>query len=451
MNRRHFLAAAAGAAAARAQSNRPPNIVLILMDDMGYGDLGCYGQRLIRTPAIDRTATEGARFTDCYAGGAVCAPSRSVLMSGLHTGHSPIRANAGTVPIAAGDVTVAEVLKRAGYTCGGFGKWGLGDAGSTGAPTRHGFDEFFGYLHQTHAHTYYPEFLWDGDKRYDLPGNRNGKRGQYSADLIAERSFEFLRKNRSRPFFLYACYTLPHARFEPPSLAPYEKEPWTPGQKAYASMVTRADTYSGRILQLLHDMRLEDNTVVLISSDNGAHTGEQKGFEFFRSNGRLRGEKGQVYEGGIRVPMIVRWPGRVKAGSVSHFPWSFCDVLPTAAEIAGVKPPQGLDGVSVVPVLTGRGEPKREYLYWEQNIYNQKKQSMRPERLAQAVRIGKWKGLRHSPAQPIEIYDLERDPSETTNVAAQQPALVKRVETLFRTGRTAPRPHSTGTFGRWVS
>jgi len=438
---RRELVAGAFAGVAGAGASRPPNIVLVLLDDLGYGDLGCYGQRHIRTPNIDRVADEGLRFTDCHAGGTVCAPSRSVLMTGLDTGHTPIRANAGTAPLAAEDVTVAQVLKQAGYATGGFGKWGLGDAGSTGVPWRHGFDEFYGYLHQVHAHSYYPEFLWENERKHVLEGNRDGGRGQYSGDLIAGRSLEFLRKHRDRPFFLYACYTLPHARFEIPSLAPYDKETWPEGHKTYAAMVTRADSYVGRILEGLRQLGLERDTVVVISSDNGAHSGQEKGFDFFRSNGALRGQKGELYEGGIRVPMIVRWPGRVKAGTTSGCPWAFCDFLPTATELAGLKPPPGLDGLSMVPVFTGGPEPKREFLYWEQNLWNQKDGLLRADRLSQAVRMGAWKAVRVRPGAPLELYDLASDPGEATNLAARNPPVVTRIEQYLKGARTQPRPH----------
>jgi len=447
-NRREFLATAAGLASPR--PSRPPNIVLVLLDDLGSGDLGCYGQKHIRTPNIDRVAAEGQRFTDCYAGGAVCAPSRSVLMTGLHTGHTPIRANAGTVPLAAQDVILPQVLKPGGYATGAFGKWALGDAGSAGVPWRHGMDHFFGYLHQTHAHTYYPDFLWDNHRKHLLPGNRDGQGNQYSADLIAERSFEFIRQHRDRPFFLYACYTLPHARFEIPSVAPYQNEPWPQGHKTYAAMVTRADGYVGRILDLLTEFGLERDTLVFISSDNGAHEGEQKGYEFFRSNGALHGQKGQLYEGGIRAPMIVRWPGRVMAGATSSYPWAFCDFLPTAAELAGVKAPGGLDGLSVVPVLTGQREPQREFLYWEHNLWDQKARGLRPGRMWQAVRMGDWKAVRTKPGAPLELYHLRPDPGETTDVAAQNPSVVARIEAYLKTARTQPRPHDNGS-SQWVT
>lgn len=450
LSRRGFLAASGAAGLLQGAPVRRPSIVFVILDDLGYGDFGCYGQTKIKTPNADRAAAEGTRFTDCYAGGAVCAPSRSVLMTGLHMGHTPVRANAGTIPIAESDYTVAQALKAAGYATGGFGKWGLGDARSTGSPARHGFDEFFGYLHQVHAHSYYPEFLWDNEKQYPLPGNADGKRGQYSADIIAERSFEFLRKNRNRPFFLYACYTLPHSRFEIPSLAPYENEPWTTGQKTYAAMVTRADAHIGRLLALLKEYDLDRDTLVFITSDNGAHFGEEKGFGLFQSNGILRGQKGELFEGGIRVPMIARWPGKIAAGRTSGYPWGFFDVFPTLAEVAGAKTPAGLDGVSVAPVLFGGKPPQREFLYWEFLTYDNQQRRLRTERMAQAVRHGDWKALRLKPGAPLELYNLRADPGEKHNVAAANPAVVRRIETYLKTARTEPRPHDQGSM-QWVT
>jgi arylsulfatase A-like enzyme len=437
MTRRTFLTSTLAAAATAQTTRRQPNIVLIVLDDLGYGDLGPYGQTKIRTPNIDALAAQSMRFTDCYAGGAVCAPSRSVLMTGLHTGHTPIRANAGTVPIALDDVTVAQVLQKAGYTCGGFGKWGLGDAGSTGVPSKHGFDEFFGYLHQVHAHSYYPDFLWDNEKKHPI-------KGQYSADLIADRSFAFIRKNKKRQFFLYACYTLPHAKFEGPDVAPYENEPWTKGQKTYAAMVTRADRHVGRVLDTLKENGLEQNTVVLVTSDNGAHFGEEKGFEFFRSNGPLRGEKGQLYEGGIRVPMLVRWPGVVKPKITNAAPWCFQDIMPTFAEIAGVPPPRNIDGVSVLPLLKGSTKPVHDFLYWEFNLPDKATGRLRKQPVSQAVRMGNWKAVRAKPGGPLELYDLSADIGESKDVAAAHPDVVAKIQAYLKTARTEPRPHDNG-------
>jgi arylsulfatase A-like enzyme len=446
IRRREFLAASAGvlASAAAQTTQRRPNIVFIILDDLGSGDFGCYGQQHILTPNIDRVASEGMKFSNAYAGAAVCAPSRAVLMTGLHAGHAPVRANAGTIPIHDEDVTVAEVLKRAGYATGGFGKWGLGDAGTAGIPTKQGFDEFFGYLHQVHAHSYYPEFLWDGERRHVL------SKGQYSADLIAGRSLDFIRRHRDQPFFLYACWTLPHARFEVPDLGPYADKPWPDGHKAYAAMITRADRHAGEVLSLLRELDLERDTVVVVTSDNGAHRGESKGFDFFRSNGGLRGEKGELYEGGIRVPLIVRWPGRIRPGSSSAHPTAFCDMLPTLAEIAGARPPRGIDGISIVPALVGKRQRQHDYLYWEHNVYNAKAGKLREDRLAQAVRMGPWKAVRVNPAAPTELYNLDKDPAEAQDVAGDYPALVRKMGAVFRTARKEPRPHDTGSM-TWVS
>jgi arylsulfatase A-like enzyme len=433
--RRDFLAMGTAAGFARGAS-APPNIAFILLDDLGWGDLGCYGQKLIATPNIDALARESLRFTDCYAGGAVCAPSRSVLMTGLHTGHTPVRANAGTVPLRDDDYTVGEMLKKAGYATGCFGKWGLGDAGSSGVATRQGFDEFFGYLHQVHAHDYWTPFLRDGQKRFELTGNAGGKHGQYSADLIHARALDFLRKNRSRPHFLYAAYTLPHGRFEPPDDKPYSNRDWPQPYKNYAAMITHADRQVGELLRAID----RDNTVVFLASDNG---GEGEKVDFFRSNGHLRGRKAGLYEGGIRVPMIVRWPGRVRPGAVSSYAWSFCDVMPTLAEVAGVKPPSGIDGVSVIPTLLGRSQPERR-LYWEQYAFDQRRNELRPESLQQAGRIGTWKGVRPKPNAPLELYNLADDPSEARDVSAEHRARAEEMDSFLRECHKPPRPHNTG-------
>lgn len=449
MTRRTFLSSIAAAAVAQTVPARP-NIVFILLDDLGYGDFGCYGQTKIKTPHADRLAAEGMRFTNCYAGGTVCAPSRSVLMSGLHNGHAAIRANAGTAPIEASDVTLIERLRDAGYRTGGFGKWGLGDKGTSGDPMKHGFNEFVGYYHQIHAHSYFPEFLWDSGKRWDLPGNVDGKKQQYSADLIAERSYQFLSKSKGVPFFLYATYTLPHAEFEIPSDAPYSNEPWSQGAKTYAAMVTRADSYIGRIVHLLDELQLARNTVVFVASDNGGPGGADKGFELFHSNGILRGEKGGFYEGGIRVPMIVRWPGHVKAGSTSALPWTFADVLPTLLEIVGAPAVAAIDGLSVLPTLIGKGkQSKHEYLYWEIHNWNQKEGGLRKGSMKQAARAGDFKAIRNREGAPVELYDLAKDPSETKDLAAEMPEVVRRMERILKEAHAEPRSHAGGT-SNWV-
>jgi arylsulfatase A len=428
---------------------RRPNIVFILADDLGYGDIGPYGQQQILTPNLDRLAAEGLKFTQVYAGAAVCAPSRSVLMTGLHTGHTAVRANAGTIPLRADDVTVAEVLQRAGYRSGGFGKWGLGDAASTGVPTRQGFIEFFGYLHQIHAHTYYPEFLWHNEQKHPLPGNVDGRRGEYSADLIAERALRFVREHRDQPFFLYAAFTLPHGRFEVPNDEPYASRDWPQPEKNFAAMVTRLDGYVGRIMALLTELNLDRDTIVFFASDNGGVSGEGHDVTRFRSNGPFRGEKATLYEGGIRVPMIVRWPGRVAADSTSDTPWAFWDVLPTMAALAGTRAPDGIDGISMLPTILGdktARQSTREFFYWEHQTFDRQRSQLRADAMIQAVRTSDWKAVRLKPGASLELYDLARDVGETRDVAAAHPDVVAKIESYLKTARTAPRPHDTGSF-----
>jgi arylsulfatase A-like enzyme len=436
--------------AGQAVQARKPNIVFILADDLGYGDIGPYGQRQIQTPNLDRLATQGLRFTQAYAGAAVCAPSRSVLMTGLHTGHTPIRANAGTFPLRAEDVTFAQVLQRAGYQNGGFGKWGLGDAGSDGIPTKHGFIEFFGYLHQIHAHTYYPDFLWDNERTHPLPANANGARVEYSAELIAQRALRFIREHRDGPFFLYAPFTLPHGMFEVPNDEPYTRKDWPQSEKNFASMVTRLDGYVGRILALLTELKLDRDTIVFFASDNGGISGEGHDVTRFRSNGPLRGEKATLYEGGIRVPMIVRWPGRVAENTTSDVAWGFWDFLPTVAELAGTRGPEGLDGISMLPTILGdkAANQKRSErtFYWEHSTFNRQTSQLRTDTMIQAVRMGNWKAVRPKPGAPLELYDLGRDIGETSNVAAAHRDVVARIEAYLKTARTEPRPHDTGSF-----
>jgi arylsulfatase A-like enzyme len=445
------LPAVSSSSPSHATQPRKPNIVFILADDLGYGDIGPYGQRQILTPNLDRLATQGIKFTDVYAGAAVCAPSRSVLMTGLHTGHTAVRANAGTIPIRDEDVTVAEVLRGAGYRTGGFGKWGLGDAESTGVPTKQGFDEFFGYLHQIHAHTYFPDFLWHNERKYPLPGNTNGGRAEYSADLIAERSLDFIRAHRDEPFFLYAAYTLPHGMFEVPNDEPYSGRDWPEAEKKFASMVTRLDGHVGRIMALLAELKLDRDTVVFFASDNGGVSGEGHDVKRFRSNGPFRGEKATLYEGGIRVPMIVRWPGRVRPNTTSAVPWGFWDVLPTLAALAGTRAPDGLDGLSMLPAILGdaaaaRRPSSREFFYWEHLEFNRQANTLRTETMIQAVRMGDWKAVRPRPGVPLQLYDLAHDVSEANDVAASHSDIVAKIEAYLTTARTPPRPHDTGSF-----
>ncbi len=424
---------------------RRPNIVFILADDLGYGDLGCYGQERIRTPNIDRMAAEGRRFTQVYAGSTVCAPSRCTLMTGLHTGHCRVRGNL-LIPLKPEDVTIAEILKQAGYTTGLFGKWGLGEPGTTGVPNRQGFDEFFGYLNQHHAHNYYPDYLWKNQEKFPLQGNVIGKvdnvaieRKQYSPDLITQEALGFLERHKGGPFFLYLAYTLPHANnergraegngMEIPSDAPYSNEPWPQPQKNHAAMISRLDGDVGRVLAKLRDLGLDDDTIVFFTSDNGPHKEGGADPAFFDSNGPLRGFKRDLYEGGIRVPAIVRWPGRVPAGSVSDQIWAFWDVPPTLAELAGVEDrvPDGIDGLPMLAALIDTGEaPRHVALYWE----------FHERGFHQAARMGDWKAVRNGSDQPIELYDLSTDLDESDNIAADHPLVAERFQAYLDGART---------------
>ena len=417
-------------------ADRKPNIVFILADDLGYGDVGCYGQKMIRTPNIDRLAAEGMRFTQCYAGSTVCAPSRCCLMTGLHTGHARVRGNA-QVPLQPDDRTVAEVLKAAGFATALCGKWGLGEAESTGVPNKKGFDYFFGYLNQNHAHAYYPDYLWKNQEKLALPNvvknNVASTKAVYSPDLITKEALGFIDANKDRPFFLYFAPTLPHANneakqegMEIPSDAPYTAEKWPQPQKNHAAMITRLDADIGKLLDKLKELKLDENTIVFFSSDNGPHKEGGGDPAFFESAGQLRGYKRSMTEGGIRVPMIVRWPGKVKPAE-SDFVWAFWDFLPTAAELAGAKVPGGLDGQSIVPELLGTGEVKpHKFLYWEFHEGGSK----------QAVRTGDWKAIRNQVGGPLALYDLRRDIGEQENVAAKHADFVAMIEEYLKTARS---------------
>jgi uncharacterized sulfatase len=428
----------------------PPNIVLILADDLGYGDLGCYGQQLIQTPRLDRMAAEAMRFTQFYAGSTVCAPSRCVLMTGLHTGHARVRGNGGgrIQSLHSNDRTIAEVLQQAGYATALCGKWGLGDIpdGATGLPNVQGFDYFYGYLNQTHAHNYYPDFLWRNTDRIALSnvvthypeanslGGFATKKIEYSPDLITGEALRFVREHRDRPFFLYWATTVPHANNEArralgdgqevPDYGPYADQPWANSDKGQAAMITRMDADIGRLFDLLAELGIDDKTLVLFSSDNGPHREGGQSAERFDPNGPLRGMKRDLYEGGVRVPLLARWPGQIPAGRTSDHIAYHGDVFATLAELAGQPAPGGLDSISMLPTLTGRDSEQKqhEYLYWE--FYEQGSK--------QAVRWQNWKAVRKPMLTgKTELYNIEDDLGETTDVAAASPDVVRRLEQMM--------------------
>lgn len=417
-----------------------PNIIFILSDDLAQGDVGCYGQKLIQTPSLDGMAREGTRFTQAYCGTTVCAPSRTSLMTGLHTGHSPIRANReiqpeGQMPLPAGTFTVAQLLKSAGYATACCGKWGMGMFDTTGSPLKLGFDHFFGYNCQRHAHSYFPTYLYNDDRRFELPGNDGNTKieGQgpiYAQDLIAGETLKFIRANQARPFFLFYSITLPHGTFQINDQGIYRDKPWTEQQKNYAAMVTRLDSDVGRILALLKECRLDEKTLVMMAGDNGSSfpPNSELGKLFDQAANGLRGFKRELYEGGLRQAAIARWPGVVPAGRVSDEPWAFWDFLPTAAELAGAKIPPGgpTDGLSLVSFLKGGPAPKRDYFYWE----------LHEDASLQAVRWGDWKAVKNGLSAKTELYDLKTDAAEQRNLAAEKPALVAQAEALFKSART---------------
>jgi arylsulfatase len=428
-------------------AERRPNIVLIVADDLGHGELGCYGQKKIRTPRLDRMAREGLRFTTFYAGSPVCAPSRCCLMTGKHGGRAWVRDNRevkpeGQTPVPPGEVLLSELLKKQGYATAAIGKWGLGPPGSEADPIRRGFDLFYGFNCQRHAHNHYPTYLWRNDRREKPDGK------QYAQDLFERQALAFVKKNRERPFFLYLPFTIPHVAIQVPedSLAEYRgkwPDPPYDGKRGYlkhpapragyAAMITRLDRSVGRLLDLLAKLKLAEKTLVLFTSDNGAtHDAGGADTVFFDSTAGLRGRKGSVYEGGLRVPLLAWRPGTIKAGRVSDHAAYFPDLLPTLLEVAGAADavPKGLDGLSFAPTL--RGEPARQrthgHLLWEFHGYGGQ----------QAVRAGDWKGLRrdlHKGRSKLELYDLKADPTEKKDVAARHPDVVKRLERILDTDR----------------
>jgi arylsulfatase A len=426
-----------------------PNIIYVLADDMGYADLGCFGQKKIKTPNLDLMAMEGMIMTNHYAGTAVCAPSRCSLMSGLHTGHTDIRGNKahqpeGQYPMSGSTITVAEQLKDAGYQTALIGKWGLGYPGSEGDPMKQGFDHFYGYNCQRQAHTHYPEYLWRDSSRFTIPENEDGKRQIHSHELLTKDALHFIKENKEKPFFLYLAYVVPHAELAAPEEymkqyrdkfpekafkgGHYYKQD-TPNA-AYAAMISMMDADVGKIRKLLKDLGLAENTLVIFTSDNGPHFAGGNDADFFDSNGPLRGYKRDLYEGGIRSPFIAAWPGKIKTGTRSEHISAFCDFLPTACDLAGVETPESLDGISYLPTLLGAEQKEHDYLYWEFHEQGGK----------QAIRKGNWKAVRLSVSKnansPIQLFNLSLDLGENENVATNYPEMVKEMDKLFQVSHT---------------
>ena len=443
-------------AATCASASARPNLVWILADDLGYADLGCYGQTVISTPHLDRMAKEGMRFTHFYAGATVCAPSRSVLMTGLHHGHTRVRGNAGQTNPAAqalqsGDVTVAEVLQKAGYKTALIGKWGLGNVGAaeSGLPRKQGFDSFYGYLSQHHAHNHFPDYLWRNETKEPLsnvivPVGEDGagyptKAVQFADDLFADEALKFVTENKTQPFFLYWSMVIPHANNERgrilgdgaqvPDYGPYAEKDWPNPDKGQAAMISRLDSYVGRMMEHLKALGLAENTLVIFTSDNGPHNESKHDLTRFHPAGPYTGIKRSLTDGGIRVPFIAWWPGKVEPGESSHV-GSFPDWLPTASELAGAPNPEQTDGISLVPVLTGKAAEQKshEFLYWEFHEGGFKQA---------ALYQGRWKGIRiGGPDLPVQLFDQETDIAEKTDVAAQHPEIAAKIGDYLKTART---------------
>jgi arylsulfatase A-like enzyme len=455
MNRRRFLQQIAAGTVAMSlplrlkasQNKDKPNIIFIMADDLGYGDLVCYGQKKIQTPNIDKIAAEGMRFTDCYAGSTICAPSRSVLMTGQHTGHTHVRGNMCTVGGTIGykgnrqvrrmsltkeDITVGQVLQKAGYRTCLVGKWHLGAYDPDAGPMDRGFDEFYGWtINAGQTGGYYPSQRYRNRQLVDIKENQNGQQGKYSTDLCTIEAIEFLGNNKDRRFFLYLSYNNPHSPFQVPDLGPYKDKDWLEPAKIYAGMIHRLDQNIGRFMQALRELQLNDKTIVFFCSDNGPRsepTQEQTQVaEFFDSNGPLRGYKRDLYEGGIRVPMIVHWPGKVSAGVTSNVPWYFADFLPTAAELASLEPPEKIDGKSIVPVLLGKQQNLGDrFLYWEYFESG----------FQQAVRWKQWKAIRLKRGEPLVLFDLSKDLAEEHDIASENPETIAQIENYLKTART---------------
>lgn len=434
-------------------AQKKPNIAFILVDDMGYGDLGSYGQELIETPNIDKLAANGIRFTQFYAGTSVCAPSRASLMTGKHTSHTPVRGNfeiqpEGQYPIPDSTFTMTEMFQRAGYTTGLFGKWGLGYPGSVGEPNKQGFDQFFGYNCQRQSHNSFPDHLWNNGKRVNLPNTPTNQQ-KYAAGVIQKEALKFLAENAQKPFFLYLAFTLPHAALQLPEgdevFEKYKRKFNEPPQQihagwkcvgyqpqaypkaAYAAMVTKADAYVGEVVQALKRLGIEKNTLIVFASDNGPHREGGNQPEFFNSSGGFRGIKRDLYEGGIRVPVIASWPAVIKKGRQSDHMGAFWDFLPTFAELTDQPAPKNIDGISILSTLTSKGKQEQHnFLYWE----------FHEEGGRQAVRMGDWKGVRlgiiADSNAPVQLFNLATDPAETTDISAAHPEVVQELERIMK-------------------
>ncbi len=443
--------------AAAIDQTRRPNIVLILADDLGYGELGCYGQQVITTPRLDRMAHEGMRFTHFYAGATVCAPSRSVLMTGKHHGHTRVRGNAGSMnpqaqALRGDDLTLAKMLQQSGYRTALVGKWGLGDIGAaeTGLPRKQGFDEFFGYLNQTHAHNHFPDFLWRNEERVPLPNviQPIGSNGAgyatnakvFADDLFADEAIAFVTKNREHPFFLYWSMVIPHANNERtrvlkngaqvPDFGPYQGLNWPETDKGHAAMISRLDGYVGRMLDTLRQLGLAENTLVLFSSDNGPHNESNHQLQRFQPSGPYSGIKRSLTDGGIRVPLLAWWPGRIRAGSESDHVGSFADIMGTASELTGATATSNIDSISFLPTLQGQNDHQRhhEFLYWEFHEGGFKQA---------ALYRGRWKGIRAgAPDAQVTLYDQQDDPAEKIDVAAEYPEIAATIGRYLQTART---------------
>ncbi len=413
----------------------PPNIIVIFADDLGVGDVGVYGQTKIQTPHLDRLANEGMMFNTFYSAAPVCAPSRDAIMTGRHSGHLDRRDNQAKafrkefpkgkalIPMPDETITIAERLKENGYATAGFGKWGLGNPGTSGVPWKQGFDLWYGYIDQVHAHHYFPDYLMKNDQRIELPGNKDGKREQYTADMIHQQSLDFIRENKDQPFFAYIATTLPHTDLEIDTLGAYEQKDWPIEEKTYAAMVSRMDDHVGELMALLKTLNIDENTIVFFTSDNGPSV--RSIVPFFNSNGGLKGIKRSLYEGGIREPMIVRWPDHVPAGVQSDYVWWTPDVLPTVLEIVGLDTHAGIDGRSVLPTLLGQEQEQRDYFYFE---------FFSP--FQQAVRQGDWKAYRTSVKDPVELYNLKEDAGEQHNVAKEYPEIAAKLTAILNDPNT---------------